>query len=1422
MPMFGQFEIRAPFAIGECSVSVAVHEGSDRYVVKALEIDDTIEDREVLRVRIDRFLERAGAMAQLSQSRKASNWIEILDSGRSPAGAYYATRRYPNSLRKIISGRSSLNAQQMHHVIGGVFKGMCQIRDELGRAHGAVKPENVLLDQPGIVTKARVLLADPAPGDRADEAEDVRALGRLVYELVFFAEFRLPGGYPVEDDKAWQRLGESSQGWRSLCNRVLDPDAQPTSLTIDSIADDIRTLGSGRRTGGGFRVPRGVLIGGTASIALIGGGAGLYFSGAMTGQTGGSEPAATPDDGNGAAAADASAMWRRWCLSAQWVLDLGRPETASRLEEDQHLRETLGSIDFQRLDPRFVANSAITDLARLAESPPPDIDQGAVRAALESIDRIVRGFEDWPLVQQTERHAAAMASVGWGRASDIVRDWIRSVDPSGLDGSDASELIAASGALIEHRETIRLLADHAEKADASLDRLIEQGAEPHEQLGRFISATPDAINTGAQASGGAVLVAIENAARERVQLLDSLVGLIDDRYGGRVPDRVREAFTREASARGLDPTRMLYFQTYGEVLRNPPSETVQRVRDPDPEWAAGLAARLEELQERLDRARSREGIRPEEDADLEEAARALAETRRDAENLPQLDGPGDVERLVEARGEIDSRLARVGSMVAETIARVDERSRSDVDLLRSIIQAESIVPAGTPMPELFDEAWRERRDAIEAEAGGEVSVARDMRDSLADLFSRTVAALDISPAIPEGLTRIDAAELRRIAFERRRSAARDLLDSLPRTPPTQGWSMIEPESHEIVLGYRSWVERANSALEAAARIERAVDLGYALEEPAVNGQTIRTRWEALKDEPDMGELVASMDDLASLIQQIEVARQIETWSAALTRIEEQDALPIALAAWRSLGSARPPTPSRAVLDDLSDAHGRLRAGLARLRDQARAQVLLSELERQWQNLGAQLLELATGPDQFELIANRLAEWQIDPLAQSFEGNLSDAARYNLLVHGLAMDLSAMGAAGPEPGVVAQRVERFIRASEALDVEVGPEARAWVTRIGTLHQANSVDPSDLARAGPGGTGWTLDRSAQDRVVFTGPTGQEESQRIEFARVPGVGGTDRAVYMSTAEVSLGLFDAVASWADAWDDLSSRWNELRSARQDPSGTTNQRWPNIRGWRWDPRAHEGAGGLVPAGRWLANTIGNPDLERAVYPESIAPQPTPPTTDSPIQRITPEAASELATRIGCRLPSFQEWQAAHQSEVQAGESRWNLRGPESDVWWAHTQHINTGWPLDEPETSYYIHANAFTPGSGSLRGDIPTDPGDARADEASEDGTLIFDEIRTVRDRGVVFRHIVGNVAEFVTSEPQPGAADEYRVIGRSALSSPAMLSDEPYPLRPMMRFRHADDVGFRLAFEVEARPADLATRIGELVARHRDAYVF
>ena len=359
------------------------------------------------------------------------------------------------------------------------------------------------------------------------------------------------------------------------------------------------------------------------------------------------------------------------------------------------------------------------------------------------------------------------------------------------------------------------------------------------------------------------------------------------------------------------------------------------------------------------------------------------------------------------------------------------------------------------------------------------------------------------------------------------------------------------------------------------------------------------------------------------------------------------------------------------------------------------------------------------------------------------------------------------------------------------------------------------PSPVAAAGPGVSGWTAKASAAGNEVehaWVSPAGRSHTLRFVQVTVDGA-----PVMVSRSEVSVGLF------GDLIRPVASEVTGLMGGGAKPTVA----WEGPRSWQlagsagepapdWStigPSAPEG----LPGRGWLSvdSTFGDED----VYASST--EPAPPTDASPIQAVTPEAASLAAARMGCRVPTTAEWAAAAAAERAAsGATRWNLRDAAWKRQWEHTMALAA-----QRERAGLAAVRIRWP-SGGRFAPAGTPHAPDRSDAAAltdDDGVVFFEAVDA--PRGERFAHLIGNVAEFVLTaaptspEPlRPGSLCEaglVRVVGGSALSPPSLAVDEPRAIdqRGLLRTGGYSDVGFRLAY-VAAPPAASGTLAERVLA--------
>lgn len=277
---FGRFEAVDQLAsFGQVEVSAARPAGESapaRFVIKSFSTQSDFADPEVVERGAQDFLERVKLQAALAKAAP-ERWAPVHESGRTETHAYVVTDLYDLTGDRLIESRRELSARGIVDVVGGVADALADVHAALGgRAHGAIKPGNVMLSggDEGLAG-ARVFLTDPAaPGqlDKNSGVDDIRQIAGFMHLIVTHRP--APKGGAVERSEDWTRLGGQGEALRAVCEQLLNPTPGQALPTPAEIRARLREC---LKAKGAKKGPNKVLIGVIAAAVVLGGGAGAYF-----------------------------------------------------------------------------------------------------------------------------------------------------------------------------------------------------------------------------------------------------------------------------------------------------------------------------------------------------------------------------------------------------------------------------------------------------------------------------------------------------------------------------------------------------------------------------------------------------------------------------------------------------------------------------------------------------------------------------------------------------------------------------------------------------------------------------------------------------------------------------------------------------------------------------------------------------------------------------------------------------------------------------------------------------------------------------------------------------------------------------------------------------------------------------------------
>jgi hypothetical protein len=320
--------------------------------------------------------------------------------------------------------------------------------------------------------------------------------------------------------------------------------------------------------------------------------------------------------------------------------------------------------------------------------------------------------------------------------------------------------------------------------------------------------------------------------------------------------------------------------------------------------------------------------------------------------------------------------------------------------------------------------------------------------------------------------------------------------------------------------------------------------------------------------------------------------------------------------------------------------------------------------------------------------------------------------------------------------------------------------------------------DYTSLGPGGKNWELvSEGNRDHLIYAwknAPSGKEYRLGFTFVQPDD----SLPAYVATDELPIGL---VLEWVEAQGpELWEAWfdaqlnvlEEMQPANADRLGPRSY----VLGSRKSINSKRSI--FEVSTEWLTH------VNKDYYVDQ--PPPDNPSVNTPLNYISPAAAQVLSEAFGAKLPSVAEWLKASRTVLDAENTR-------DQSWLRQKQHVanlkDKRWPDSDIFTTSNPGVKKTNTGSEPIV--ILVGPQAKVAESVEDDGWLWFSPVPGGSSEK--FRNMIGNVAEYVVDE-----AGQVLVIGSSALSSPELNFNTPYPINELDKRsgKGYSDVGIRLAF--------------------------
>ncbi|MBX3322762.1 MAG: hypothetical protein KF757_07200 [Phycisphaeraceae bacterium] len=1065
--------------------------------------------------------------------------------------------------------------------------------------------------------------------------------------------------------------------------------------------------------------------------------------------------------------------FRAWCLAyngwlRQFADDVQRRGDTVRLD-DHFASRVMGPVvhavaERVSLNPRDVVSNPPPTVTILAENVPNEIAKPEIMNKTQRATRLIgdveEGLRSWPVRRTAEAMISQFESYRWSAPAEELRSFVTASLPGGSENliDSASGLMRAIEAAAPLGNLVENLERSTKRMKASGDTVLSSEANAiASQLAAFASAR----SVQELSNSAAALEESEDLTRRIETVLDTTWANVD-----------RDAFFTGSRAHtdaivGSSEDRLrLWLAEVGQDVY----QSLRAEDDPRPNLTAKRD--LEAAQKDLDELQQRGGA---------DATDAVGGLRERASTLAM-----KLEAVASLRW---NRLTRQDvEQSSETLEREVRSLARDIGALRGSIETDateyvlsqrglgSISSDGLAS---IDAAWVSGRDALLARFeidGSLVGLRRDLDRlrgglRLVEESSRVELGLESAPSGWQiGLVRV--AEL-----GMRNSAVAEVVASW-RQGIVEDENTVAARVAEVTA---AWGHGMRDRLGVLRDVERRVSAMHAIDEPGADGRTL----EVLLDEhfgagQDQFGDWAMWESLApSLWKRIEglrAVRKARTDRTALMGLAVGAGLDdgARLDAWRSLAKESNAWPAqRSELEEAIELRSRIVTAASRLDDAQRVSQIRSEVD---QNLARGWQRTADGAADWDEFISVL---KLRERCGATIADANDAVRLRVL----ALHLRDAVRAEADDETNRAAIRESVRSHSLERMSTG-----WLAEVLAVvdEPTDGLPPLDPSAVGPARAGWAVDvASSEQTLVYTLGSGGA-AERLEFRLVTDASG--RTSYVSVQELSVGVVAALAA-----SDETARRGLIESL----GGTSDRQESRVGMLTWQWRASRDDVALGAAESWVAGTFEPQDYY--VRPLRGAG----PGRKHPFHRLGLSDALFIAGRLGCRLPTIDEWRAAS-NEVAGLE-------------------LSGGWNLRDArvaEQAAHIRARLATPG---WRGRLP-DEGAFEGWRGEEAHTFNDEQLWvSAVDAGpeAAFRHLVGNVGEYVVlrsndedayrafgSNPKAVDADAARrlarevgagVIGGSVFSRADVSVFEPREAKDVIG--GWSDVGVRLAFTGHAR---------------------
>ena len=192
--------------------------GACEVVIKIFNVPrDIVQDPARIAKERDKFLAAAKLQKRMGDSG-AAGWVKVRAISEDATSPAFVMDKCGPSLQDFVNNRAHLSDADLYGIVLAVVDGLGELFAREKRSHGNLKASDILVYKGTPAYK----LADPAAEGDAHSANDLYALGQVLFKLIEHKDY--DPLVPLATTKSWDRFGGRRDRWVQFCTMLLNPN----------------------------------------------------------------------------------------------------------------------------------------------------------------------------------------------------------------------------------------------------------------------------------------------------------------------------------------------------------------------------------------------------------------------------------------------------------------------------------------------------------------------------------------------------------------------------------------------------------------------------------------------------------------------------------------------------------------------------------------------------------------------------------------------------------------------------------------------------------------------------------------------------------------------------------------------------------------------------------------------------------------------------------------------------------------------------------------------------------------------------------------------------------------------------------------------------------------------------------------------